>query len=153
MITGFQILQASTIKFEPYDKWSKGNVLLTEANQLMGAFRALKEFQHFNQSYSGWQAHHIVETVDLERLGVAAKFTPRDEQLCVLITERAHIGRINSILRSENPLNLSATRTELWTAYRSAYALMGDYCGGGEARIRHELMAIVRTIFSKAFAP
>jgi len=38
----------------------------------------------------------------------------------------------------------------LLEAYRSAYDLIGDYCGGGEKLIRHELVEIVKAIFRKA---
>jgi len=34
----------------------------------------------------------------------------------------------------------------LLEAYRSAYDLIGDYCGGGENLIRHELVEIVEIV-------
>src|SRR5262245_46122296 len=121
MIAAVEILRASSVRFEPYKTWS--GVFLTRGNQLIGSFKALKRFQELNRDYAHWQAHHILESVDLERLGVANKFPSREEQICVLIPERAHIGRINSILRHENPLRLSANAKELRVAYSRAYEL------------------------------
>jgi hypothetical protein len=148
MITTAKILQASHLAFQPH-KFGAG-VFLTMGGQLVAPFRRLKDFQHLNRDYFQWQAHHIVETVDLDRLGVTLKFPPREGQICVLLPERAHIGRVNSVLRHENPLRLSASAGELRVAYRQAYSLIGDYCGGGELVIRRELMAIVDTIFALA---
>ena len=63
--------------------------------------------------YRGWQAHHVVEKQDLGRLGVAHLFPPENDQLCVLLPERTHIGRINSVLRRQNPLGVQASAREL----------------------------------------
>lgn len=145
MITATQILQFSGVTCHVFK-----NIYLTGGNQLIGTYDAMKKFQEATPDYFGWQAHHIVETVDLDRLDITGKFPGRGEQICVLLPERAHIGRINSILRYENPLRLSATSADLLPAYRRAYALMGNYCGGGEAMIREELMAIVTTTFKLA---
>jgi hypothetical protein len=49
----------------------------------------------------------------------------------------------------ENPTNLHASVAQLRQAYRAAYSLIGDYCGGGEIPVRRELMAIVDAIFDK----
>jgi hypothetical protein len=150
MTTALQILRASGVRFQPFSNSAGAEVYLTEGLQLVGSYGALKDFRQRSPDYSGWQAHHIVEIVDLERLGVTSRFPGIDGQICVLIPERAHIGRVNSILRRENPLHLSATARELLTAYRSAYSLIGDYCGGGAGKIRRELMAIVGAVFAMA---
>jgi hypothetical protein len=146
MLSVQQILARSGAAFEPYSQYRRGDVYLTAGNQLIGAFRSLKTFQGTVADYTNWQAHHIVETVDLDRLDITTKFPGREDQICVLLPERAHIGRVNSILRTENPLTLSATASELRAAYRRAYKLVGDYCGGGEAQIQRELMAIVDVV-------
>ena len=39
---------------------------------------------------------------------------------------------------------------ELLTAYEPAYSLIGNYCGGGEQKIRAELTAVARVIFRRA---
>jgi hypothetical protein len=83
----------------------------------------------------------VVEYQDLERLGVAVKFPDYKEQLTVLLPEVAHIQRINSILRNQAPMRAVLKASDLLSAYVSAYSLMGDYCGGGEQKIRAELMA------------
>jgi len=36
---------------------------------------------------------------------------------------------------------------QLLNAYSDAYELIGDYCGGGERLIKHELLEIVRATF------
>jgi hypothetical protein len=149
MITVSELLSVSGVRHERYAKWPRGDVYLTAANQLIGAYAGLKSFQSSDRNYLQWQAHHIVEYQDLVRLDVAQTFPPRERQICVLIPERAHIGRVNSILRMENPTNLHASVAQLRQAYRAAYSLIGDYCGGGEIPVRRELMAIVDAIFDK----
>jgi hypothetical protein len=91
----------------------------------------------------------------LDRLGISSLFPPEQDQICVLLPERAHVGRINSLLRRENPkglhhiLGVNAIAREFLEGYKSAYELMGDYCGGGERLIRQELIAIVTAIFNR----
>lgn len=145
-----QVLSLAGVLHERYARWPMGNVRLTAANQLIGTFDDLKRFRASDPHYLGWQAHHIVESQDLERLGVAARFPGRGQQICVLLPERAHIGRINGILRRQNPIGVQATANELRRAYGDAYAMMGDYCGGGERSIRQELVSIVGAVFRLA---
>jgi hypothetical protein len=145
-----QLLAAAGVRSRKFAEWPTGNILLTAANQLIGSYAELRRFQTSRPVYLGWQAHHIVETQDLERLGVASRFPGRDDQICVLLPERAHIGRINSILRNQNPSSMKVTASDLRRAYGDAYSMMGDYCGGGEAAIRRELMAIVEAVFRDA---
>lgn len=149
MLTVNEVLLATGIRYVAYPKWRFGGVFLTAANQLVGAYSDLGKFQRSDQNYFGWQKHHIVESQDLERLGLLHVVAPRDQQICVLIPERAHVRRINSVLRSQNPVGVQVTGAQLRRAYRDAYALMGDYCGGGEAQVRRELVAIVDAIFRK----
>lgn len=154
-----QVLITAAIKHQPFVMERNGTVIarllgvvVTTANQLLGSYADLKRFQRADSSgeYRGWQAHHIVEEQDLGRLGIAHLFPARDDQLCVLLPERAHIGRTNSILRRQNPIGMRVTVAELKSAYRLAYSMIGNYCGGGEAPIRMELMAIVDAIFRLA---
>jgi hypothetical protein len=142
-----QILSLAGVTHEAYAAWPTGDVRLTAANQLIATFDGLKRFQASDRRYLGWQAHHIVESQDLDRLGVSARFPPRGQQICVLLPERAHVGRINSILRVQNPMGIQVKAMELRRAYGDAYALMGDYCGGGERSIRNELVSIVNAVF------
>jgi hypothetical protein len=113
----------------------------------LGSYTDLKRGAATDRNYFGWQAHHIVESQYLERLGIDRQFPRREQQICVLIPERAHVGRTNSVLRSQNPTAVKVTASDLVRAYKDAYALIGDYCGGGEAKIREELIAIVSAIF------
>jgi len=80
-------------------------------------------------------------------LGVSGHAPAYSDQLCVLLPERAHIGRINSILRRENSTKYQATGNELRRAYADAYGKIGNYCGGGEAKIKEEPLAIVKADF------
>ena len=147
------VLLTAGVKFQVYPKWTAGNVYMTGANQLIGTFKNLGQFRDWDSSYKGWHRHHVVEDDDLQRLGVTISAPPYDDQLCVLLPERTHVGRINSILRRENPTKWQASGRELRRAYAEAYALTGNYCGGGEANIRRELLAIVNAEFQKLGVP
>jgi len=141
------ILTAARVPYKAYAVWRNPGVFVTAANQLVGSYANLKRGAATDGNYFGWQAHHIVESQDLERLGIDQQFPRREQQICVLIPERAHVGRINSVLRNQNPTAVKVTATDLVRAYKDAYVLIGDYCGGGEAKIRGELVAIVSAIF------
>lgn len=136
----------------------QADVFITPANQLLGTYSKLSSFRGLYRSaagkldYTGWEVHHIVEHQDLDRLGIAKHFPPYKDQLCVLLPRSAHVDRINNILRNRNPTKLSASPQDLLSAYREAYELMGDYCGGGAIPIRRELMAVVTATFRAAKA-
>jgi hypothetical protein len=116
----------------------------------MSSYAALTRFATIGPHYAGWHAHHVVEVQDLERMDVAAKFPDYREQLTVLLPQAAHIKRVNSVLRNQAPMGAIMPIADLLNAYTAAYALMGNYCGGGEQRIRAELMAVARVIFRRA---
>ena len=84
----------------------------------------------------------MVEAQDLARLGVDGRFPAYEQQLAVLLPQAAHIQRVNSVLRNQAPKHAVMAAADLLAAYAAAYALMGNYCGGGEQRIREELMAL-----------
>src|ERR671922_2233034 len=107
MITTSQIIAATKLQCTPYPNWPKSGVLVTPANQLIGTKQDLDKFKPAAPAYRGWQAHHIVEDHDLKRLGIEQKFPVYKEQTCVLIPREAHLVRVNSILRYENPVPLS----------------------------------------------
>ncbi len=70
MYTVNQILTAAKIGSAPF---TKGNVTvqLSAGNQLIGTYGELSKFRAANQAdYSGWEAHHIFETLDIDRLGL-----------------------------------------------------------------------------------
>lgn len=154
-----EILTSAHVGFEnftpPSGNLRPAGVYITSANQLLGTFGNLERFQRSEKAYFGWHKHHIVEKQDLDRLGIGGLFPPEQDQICVLLPERAHVGRINSLLRRENPqglhhpLGVNALARAFLQGYKSAYDLIGDYCGGGERSIRQELMAIVAAIFRR----
>jgi len=144
------ILKDSRVRYQEYRCNSPSPIWLTAGNQLMSSYRALSRFATVDRHYRGWHAHHVVEAQDLERLGVAAKFPPYEEQLTVLLPHAAHIQRVNSLLRNQAPKYAVMPVADLLAAYAAAYALMGNYCGGGEQRIQGELMAIARAILRHA---
>jgi hypothetical protein len=146
-----ELLDLADIGYEPYARVPAKGIYITTANQLIGSYADERAFVHATKEYRGWQAHHVVETQDLGRLHIHDLSPSRDDQLCVLLPERAHVGRINSILRNRVPLNEGFSPSQLLSAYNEAYSVMGDYCGGGENLIRRELLAIVRATF-KAFS-
>jgi hypothetical protein len=153
MFTVTEVLLTAGVKFSVYTGCPAGNVYLTDANQLIGAYKNLEAFRGYDRAYGGWHVHHVVEDDDLQRLGVSGHAPPYPDQLCVLIPERAHVGRINRNLRRENPTRYQASGRELRRAYAEAYAMIGDYCEGGEASIRQELLAIVNAEFQKLGVP
>jgi hypothetical protein len=151
MFTITEILLTAGVKYSVYTGWPAGNIYVTDANQLIGTWKDLDAYRKWDSKYGGdWQAHHVVEDDDLDRLGVRNHAAAYEDQLCVLLPKGAHEKRINSILRRENPTMYQATGRELRRAYREAYSMIGDYClEGGEAKIRKELMAIVDAEFQK----
>lgn len=125
-------------------------IVLTRANQLLGSYRALGRLAGVPgmEAYRGWEAHHVVEHRDLERLGATPLFPPYAEQLCVLLPPAAH-RRINSLLQRHNPAGVRPTIAELKADYRAAYTLMDDYCGGGAVPVRDELCRLVDTMLAR----
>ena len=144
------ILKDSRVRYREYRCNSPMPIWLTAGNQLLSSYAALSRFATVDRHYRGWHAHHVVEAQDLERLNVAGKFPDYDQQLTVLLPQIAHIQRVNSVLRNQAPKHAVMTAPELLIAYAAAYALMGNYCGGGEQRIREELMALARAILKYA---
>jgi hypothetical protein len=144
------ILKEARIRFREYRCNSPFPIWLTAGNQLMASYTAMSRFARVDRHYAGWHAHHVVESQDLDRLGVANKFPPYPEQLTVLLPQAAHIKRVNSVLRNQAPMSAVMPAADVLAAYAAAYALMGNYSGGGEQRIRTELMAIARAIFRRA---
>ena len=144
------ILKDSRVPYREYRCNSPSPIWLTSGNQLMSSYQALSRFATVDRHYRGWHAHHVVEAQDLERLGVTAKFPVYEQQLTVLLPQAAHIQRMNSLLRNQAPRDAVMPAADLLMAYAAAYALMGNYCGGGEQRIRAELMAIARAILRYA---
>lgn len=144
------ILKDSRVRYREYRCNSPSPIWLTSGNQLLSSYNALARFATVDRHYRGWHAHHVVEAQDLERLGVSAKFPAYDQQLTVLLPQAAHIQRINSLLRNQAPQGAVMSAADLLTAYGAAYALMGNYCGGGEQRIREELIAIARATLRHA---
>ncbi len=144
------VLKEARVRYGEYRCNSPLPIWLTSGNQLISSYNALSRFATVDRHYMGWHAHHVVEAQDLDRLGVAGKFPPYQDQLTVLLPQSAHIKRVNSVLRNQAPMAAVIPATDLLAAYAAAYALMGNYCGGGEQRIQSELMAIARAIFRRA---
>lgn len=144
------ILKDSRVRYREYRCNSPEPIWLTAGNQLMSSYIGLSRFATVDPHYRGWHAHHVVETQDLERLGISGKFPRYEEHLTVLLPQAAHIKRVNSMLRNHAPQNAVMSSADLLGAYAAAYALMGNYCGGGEQRVRGELMAIARATLRHA---
>jgi hypothetical protein len=144
------ILQESRVRYREYRSHSPSPIWLTSANQLMASYKVLARFAIIDRHYAGWRAHHVVEKEDLERLGVASRFPGYEEQLTVLLPQVAQIRRINSIMRNQASMGAALPAQALLTTYASAYSLMGNYSGGGEEKIRTELMSVARAIFRRA---
>jgi hypothetical protein len=145
-----QILRTAGIRYQDYSRAPNQGVFLTMACQLLGSYRSLTRFRIGRSEYAGWHAHHIVQKSDLARLGIASQFPVYEEQICVLIPRMGHEDRINRILNDQSPHGLIVNALELRGAYRHAYEMLGNYCGGGEMPIREELMKIVSAVFRSA---
>ena len=122
----------------------KGKVYLTEGGQLVGSHDALRAFRSAHPEYSRWDSHHIVEQVHLRNLG--KHYSDGNALPAVLIPNKAHSGRIRSIVGRADCLSLNARG--LYSYYKEAYELLGAYTGGRAtgAGIQAELLAIVRTM-------
>ena len=136
-----ELLRASGITFAPF---AASRVFISPASQLFGPYANLKDWQATTAAYFRWEAHHVLEKDDIKRLGAQHRFPSSNEQLCVLLPSSAHRERINQVLRSANPVGMIVSASDLVPAYVTAYQILGNYCGGGEAAIQGELMAIVR---------
>jgi hypothetical protein len=137
------LLAASGIECELFPSRNRGRIFMSPARQLFGSHAELTKARAHSPHYLGWEAHHVFEKTDLERLDAVAKFPAYEGQLCVLIPSAAHRQRINQVLRSSNPTGMTASPKDLRLAYETAYSILGNYCGGGESNIRRELLAIV----------
>jgi hypothetical protein len=135
----------------PYVPWpTDTNILLTDANQLIGRYSSFERFRKKNSGYFGWHAHHVVEDNDIQRLGLKAAFPKYEDQLCVLLPPTAHASRINSVLPRVSSRDSRILLKEIRDDYRITYAMIGDYCGSSEAKIQEELMRIVDTTLKLA---
>jgi hypothetical protein len=143
------VLKESRVRYREYRCNSPRPIWLTAGNQLVAAYAALSRFALVDPHYPGWRAHHVMDAHDLERAGVAANFPAADQQVAVLMPQHTHIQGINSA-RKQAPNNTAMTAAEVLSAHAASYALIGNYCGGGEQRIREELMAIARAILRYA---
>lgn len=143
------ILKDSRVRYREYRCNSPSTIWLTSGNQLISSYSALSRFATVDRHYRGWQAHHVVEANDVERFGIAAKLPPYEQQLTVLLPLTAHIQRKNTSFRNQAPPQAERAG-DLLRSYAAAFALMGNYCGGGEERIRAELMAVVRAVLRYA---
>jgi hypothetical protein len=145
-----ELLRIAHVNHALFSNSSGSQVFITDGNQLVGTYNALKKFRASRPEYRGWDVHHIFEDQDLHRLGVDNRFPPYELQACVLIPKAAHTKRINSTLRIHNPTKLNAAASDLSRAYRDAYELIGDYCGGGKKLIQDELSRIVGAVLQLA---
>ena|SRR5690242_7914188 len=139
------VLKESRVRYREYRCNSPRPIWLTAGNQLVASYAALSRFAVVDPHYPGWRAHQVMDTHDLERLGVAAKLPSADQQVAVLLPQHAHIQRANSVCNrgSKQP---AITATDMLSAHAASCAFIGNYSGGGEQRIREELMAIARGI-------
>lgn len=144
-----RILKDSRVRFREYRCNSPSTIWLTSGNQLMSSYSALSRFATVDRHYRGWHAHHVVEGHDLERLGISAKLPGYEQQVTVLLPLAAHIQCASSSGRNQAPQQADRAG-DLLSSYAAAFALMGNYCGGGEQRIQAELVAIVRAILRYA---
>lgn len=140
------------------DPFAQLPVLLTPANQLVGAHKALTNFRKaFSEDYGritgrsraltrgAWESHHIVEGQDLDVLRALGLSIPKYEDCpAVLLPPEAHRSRLNRVL----PRGRSRLVVDL-ESYGEAYEILGNYTGAGERAIKRELMAVCRAIIGR----
>lgn len=125
-------------------------IFITPGGQLVGSKKALDRFVAHHPKYAGWQGHHIVEQVHLERQGVRNLFRQGSEMPCVLLSQSEHISRIKRILARGNQPNKripnQITAREYYELYQEAYTtVLGAYTGLASSRkLSKELMQVVR---------
>ena len=136
-----QLLAKAGIRFQKFPYGQAGGVFLTAANQLVGSHTDLQRLRAANRDYLQWQPQPVVDARDLEHLGAAKVWQPPEQQLCVLLPERAQ----GVLRRPSGPRPTSPD--EVRRVYADGVARVGNYCGGGEAAIRQELMALVNATF------
>ena len=157
MITVEQVLHLSAVPHEnaPRSGPTRGarytDVYLSEANQLLGTYRALRryrddhyEFYGANRSQKTWEAHHVLEDRSLDYLQIRSKFPDKEKGLCVLIPVAAH-HRINSIF-IEHTRQFSDVRHVL-EGYRLAHSVLGNYSGARPGAVALELDKLLRAAF------
>ena len=124
----------------PGDNKAFPGIYLTTALQLVGTHKDTKSLRSRlatnHSDYSTWESHHVLEKHDLDRLGIRPLFPDKEMQFCVLIPYSAHQKRVNSVLRTENPVKYQANAKDLLRGYCEAYELIDDYTGAGASRIR-----------------
>jgi hypothetical protein len=144
-----KLLTKAGVKHEIY--LPEYTIYISDAGQLFATKRYFDNSSFKKQKgYVGWEANHIVDYNDLEKLGWASKFPSYEDQTCVLLPAAAHRGRFNSVLQSPGRGGLGTgtliSPEDIISGYAQAYDNIGDYCGGGAARCKAELMSVVRTI-------
>lgn len=140
-----QLLSKSGIRFQKFPYGPAGGVFLTAANQLVGSLADLRRFQAGNRDYLRWQPQQLVPHDVLGK-----DWVPPEQQPCVLLPEKAPVDRINNVLRRAAAAGATPSASDLQRAYGEAFALAGNYCGGGASAIRQELQAIVNATFRVA---
>lgn len=145
-----QSLQEAGIPHDVFWAERGVTVYISAAQQLFGEYRVFKAFRKAHPAYRGWHAHHVLEWQDVERLSCETIAPEYEQQTCVLLPVKGHLGRINSRLRTLLPIGAkSLTDEDVLEAYEDAYSILGNYCGSSERAIAEELMAIVRASLSR----
>lgn len=140
----------------PVAFWTGGKytVYISDAGQLF-ATKICFDNSKFKKDngYSGWHANHVIDNNHIKLLGWSHKFPPYEEQVCVLLPMEAHAKRFNSVVQSHGAgglgVDLAISPEDVLLGYNEAYDLIGNYCGGGAARCKREMLAVVKVIVDR----
>jgi hypothetical protein len=142
-----QLLQRTSITHEVFWQEREKIVFMSAANQLFSTKAMFgAAFRRAFPVYERWEAHHILEFQDCQRLGLESRLPPYEDQICVLLPRAAHRERINGLLRHLLPVGSDFPRSAILPTYDLAYHMLGDYCGGGQVAIAQELNLIVKQL-------
>ena len=136
--------------------WARGSftVYISDAGQLFATKKCFDD-SAFRKSmnYQRWHANHVIDDHHIRLLGWSHKFPTYREQTCVLLPMEAHSGRFNSVVQSPGRgglgVNVAANPEDILEGYEAGYDHVGDYCGGAAARVKEELMKVVRAIVER----
>jgi hypothetical protein len=139
-----QILTAAGIQSGPT---TSGGVTVqqTAGGLLIDTHERLRQFVTANPGEfppGEFEAHHIFESLDLFRTGLAELAPAVGQQICVLLPASTH-DSITDTLRSQNPVRLSVDAAQLVRAYRQAYLTNPVFLTG---TIRRELFSIFQAV-------
>ena len=93
MVTVKSILDRASLKYEPYKQAGGLPIYMIGGLQLIGDYKAFEAFKNANKHYRGWQAHHVFESQDIDRMHVELLAPSRERSaMCAVAGTGAYRG-------------------------------------------------------------